>query len=652
MKYSFLLPTRLRTQTCIQSIGSIYEKSSNKNIFEILLAFDEDDETRHEIIEYCQTNHIHHSVLVTKRYGYDNLHAYVNQLCTISKGEYVWLWNDDAYMETQNWDVILETHTREHPDLAYDFTNGFPFIFPLVPKKYIDAMKHFSLNAHNDTWIELILKPFNLTMVIPEIRIFHNRHEGDGNSMGVNYDDVNKSVLKTSPEFFSPFCTLLRQVDQNRIARNFPNLSLPTTKLPHEKNRIGFVGMGKLGLPVAVGIANKGHFVLGYDINPDYDEYTTISKVFTEHEASPDGTGVIGDLLDQKNLKLTKDLELVVEFSEIIFIAVQTPHDPLYEGITRVPDSVCNFNYAYLEKAIIDVVQICDRLQLSRTIVIISTVLPGTMRKILPQSNYVSYCYNPFFIAMGTVLQDFYYPEFILLGGNDKEANNRVIEFYKTITSSQVFHTSIESAELIKVSYNTMISMKLAFVNQLMEICDHIPGTNIDDVTNALKLSNKRLISPAYLTAGMGDGGGCHPRDNIAMSWLAKELGLKIDFCAFIMNAREKQTEFLSDLCLKYASEHQLKIIILGKAFKPNIRLSTGSPSILLYNLIKEKDTTVEIYEDMPESAVASVFFIGTKHDRFISLHFPKGSIVIDPNRYIPKHEDYYVYYVGKHEVS
>ena len=588
---------------------------------------------------------------MTKRYGYEKLHAYVNQLSTIAHGQYLWLWNDDALMETHHWDVILERYTNEHPDVAFDFTNGFPFIFPLVPKKYIDAMKHFSLNAHNDTWVELILKSFHLTMVIPEIRIFHNRHEGDGTSMQINYDDVNQSVVKTSPEFFSPFCTLLRQVDQNRIARTFPHLNLPRSLLPYEKNRIGFVGMGKLGLPVAIGIANKGHFVLGYDINPIYDEYTVISKVFTEHEAGPDGTGVIGDLLDHPNLKLTKDLELVVEFSEIIFIAVQTPHDPLYEGITRVPDSVCNFNYSYLKEAIENVVEICDRLQLSRTIVIISTVLPSTMRSILPASKYVSYCYNPFFIAMGTVLQDFYYPEFILLGGNDQAANERVIEFYKTITSSQVFQTTIESAELIKVSYNTMISMKLAFVNQLMEICDHIPGTNIDDVTSALKLSNKRLISPAYLTAGMGDGGGCHPRDNIAMSWLAKELGLKIDFCAFIMNAREKQTEFLSDLCLKYAAEHQLKIVILGKAFKPNIRLTTGSPSVLLYHLIKEKDETVEIYDDMPPDAKASVFFIGTKHDKFVFVHFPKGSIVIDPNRYIPKHDDYHVYHVGHHEL-
>lgn len=898
MKYSFLMPTRRRVKSCIQSIDSIHNYSDNKNIFEILLAFDEDDDTSHEILDHCVAFKIHHQSITTKRYGYERLHAYYNKLSKIALGSHLWLWNDDALLETPHWDTIMDQHISESPDLVFDFTNGYPFILPLVPKKYVDKMKHFSLNAHCDSWIENVMKPLHLTTIIPEIRTFHNRH-AQGNIMEINYDEVNKSISQSSPEFFTEFSNVLRQVDQNRIRRSLPhvfnkNLNetqldiisvlVPTRNRPtfmkelvrtcldtsdhpeliefvfyiddddeksyecvnqlidqgfnikyirgarivlsnmwnncfeictgnilmhcgddirfrtnswdttvrnkfmdypdrilfvfgydgvHRKGsfgthgflhrrwveaigyfvppyfssdfndtwlndvakmigrwafidiytehmhpcvnkhtwdsthqeriarhnrdgvdeiyaskyqdraadaqklkdvisrcktadpmqtsvvkeetnnvsrRIGFVGMGKLGLPVSIGMANKGHLVMGYDINPLYDEYTRVSEVFTEHEAGPDGTGEIGSLLDHPNLKLTKDLELVVEFSEIIFIAVQTPHDPLYEGITRVPDSVCNFNYTYLKQAIDEVAGICDRLQLKRTLVVISTVLPGTMKSILPKSEYASFCYNPYFIAMGTVLNDFYNPEFILLGGNDMESKNKVIAFYKTITPRPVFQTSVESAELIKVSYNTMISMKLAFVNQLMEICDHIPGANIDDVTDALKLANKRLISPAYMTAGMGDGGGCHPRDNIAMSWLAKELGLKTDFCAFIMKAREKQTEFLSDLCIKHATRTGMKIVILGKAFKPNIRLTTGSPSILLYNLVRETDETVEIHEDLPSNIGKSVFFIGTKHDRYARLEFPEGSVVIDPNRYIPKHSKYNVYHVGRHE--
>ena len=99
-----------------------------------------------------------------------------------------------------------------------------------------------------------------------------------------------------------------------------------------------------------------------------------------------------------------------------------------------------------------------------------------------------------------------------------------------------------ENAEAIKVAYNTYISMKIAYANTWMEICHKIPGTDVDQVTGALELATTRIMSPKYLTGGMGDGGGCHPRDNIALSWLARELDLSYDFFEHLMIARERQT--------------------------------------------------------------------------------------------------------------
>lgn len=412
--------------------------------------------------------------------------------------------------------------------------------------------------------------------------------------------------------------------------------------MENKDHAIGFVGLGKLGLPVALGMANKGHRVVGYDVMPTYLNVQR-SKVFKEVEEGIEG------LLDHDGLKVVGDLREVVSQCSMIFLAVQTPHDPAYEGATRVPSSVANFNYTFLKSAIDNVVGLCEEMKLDRILVIISTVLPGTMSQLIPShAKHVRFCYNPYFIAMGTVLHDFYHPEFILLGANDQWAADQVQAFYKTITDSRVFRTTIENAELIKVSYNTMISMKLAFVNQLMEICDHTPNTNVDDVTDALKLATKRLVSPAYMTAGMGDGGGCHPRDNIAMSWLARELNLKTDFCAFIMKAREMQTEYLADVACNYAKETSLPIIVLGKAFKPNTRLTTGSPSVLLYNIIKERTENVEIVDDMPPSAPIAVYVIGTRHDRFQEIRFPKGSVIVDPNRYISPQEGCLLHSVGK----
>ena len=95
--------------------------------------------------------------------------------------------------------------------------------------------------------------------------------------------------------------------------------------------------------------------------------------------------------------------------------------------------------------------------------------------------------------------------------------------------------------------------MKIVYANVMMEICHKLAGTmNVDAVTDAMKLATNRLVSPKYLSAGMGDGGGCHPRDNIAMSWLARKLDLSYDFFDSLMSAREKQTEWLGELMLKY----------------------------------------------------------------------------------------------------
>src|SRR5258708_38705322 len=88
--------------------------------------------------------------------------------------------------------------------------------------------------------------------------------------------------------------------------------------------------------------------------------------------------------------------------------------------------------------------------------------------------------------------------------------------------------------------------MKIAYANAIMEICHKVPGCNVDEVTAGLSMATGRLLSSKYLAGGMGDGGGCHPRDNIALSWLARELGLRFGFFESLMIARERQTEWLA----------------------------------------------------------------------------------------------------------
>ena len=352
----------------------------------------------------------------------------------------------------------------------------------------------------------------------------------------------------------------------------------------------------------------------------------------------------------------------MVDFADLIFVAVQTPHDPLYEGITRIPETRVDFDYSYLVGACKELNTAIEANGTDKVVVVISTVLPGTMDEhVLPHlGSHFKLCYNPFFIAMGTTIYDFTHPEFVLFGMADEKAADVAEAFYKTIHKSPFYRCSIKSAELVKVGYNTFISMKLAFVNNLMEIC-HYTGADVDEVTSGLKLGTERLVSTKYLNAGMGDGGGCHPRDNIALSWLSRKHKIRYDFSEAIMMAREKQTDFLADL-VEAAWEdtnQEYPVVILGKAFKEQTNLEVGSPSILLKNILNERGVHVDMYDpwidNVADKAVnpytssdPAIFFIGTHHAVFTQYKFPEGSLVIDPWRYIPKQEGVTVFGVGR----
>ena len=415
--------------------------------------------------------------------------------------------------------------------------------------------------------------------------------------------------------------------------------------------KVGFLGLGKLGLPVALAIESKGHDIFGTDISNTTLENIKNKKINYKEIW-------VDDYL--KNTKLqVLDLEGIVRNSDIIFVPIQTPHEEKYEGVTRIPKERADFNYKFLIKGMKDLSNEIEKQGDDKIVIIISTVLPGTVRKEIKPllSKKIKLCYNPFFIAMGSTMRDFLHPEFVLFGVDDLEAYKVCKQFYKSITNAPLYETTIENAELIKVAYNTLISTKIAFSNTLMELCHKLPNTNVDDVTNALKLANRRLISGYYMDGGMGDGGGCHPRDNIAMSYLSEKLNISHNWFENIMKQRENQTEWLAKLIIE--NSKNLKINILGKSFKSESNLTLGSPAILLKNILQEKQKQINIWDPIVDGnfedfekkykwkSEPQLFFIATKHDYFNNFPFYKGSIVIDPWRYIIDREDIKLIRIG-----
>tara|TARA_B100000965_G_C19586462_1_gene755977 strand:+ start:505 stop:1770 length:1266 start_codon:yes stop_codon:yes gene_type:complete len=418
--------------------------------------------------------------------------------------------------------------------------------------------------------------------------------------------------------------------------------------------KIGFIGLGKLGLPVALAVEKKGHQVFGFDIDNKVKKIIATKKITYKEKGAE-------KLLKKSKIKF-KDLTYITKHSDIIFVAIQTPHETKFEGITKIPKTRKDFNYKYLIEGLKNLSYEIDKQKKIKDIVLISTVLPGTINKYIKPiiSKNINLTYNPFFIAMGTTIDDFLFSEMILLGLDKKNNAAKLIKFYKSINKSPIFKTNIENAELIKVVYNTYISTKISFINSIMETCHSLPNTNVDEISNALSLCKERIISNKYMFGGMGDGGGCHPRDNIALSWLAKKLNLSFNWYESIMSQRELQTEWLTKLIIKNKKTKNDKIFILGKCFKPETNLTLGSPSILLKNFLKNKKQKVIMWDPYIDGKEKNfikkyglnknpaLFFIGTKHNYFKKFKFFKGSKVIDPFRYLKKQKKVDYISIGK----
>ena len=323
---------------------------------------------------------------------------------------------------------------------------------------------------------------------------------------------------------------------------------------------VGFIGLGKLGLPCAEVMVNKGHNVKGYDISD-----------------------VASDLIDMKN----SIAETVVD-TDIVFIAVPTPHEPNYDG--RAPTSHLepkDFSYTIVKKCIKEANKFMTKDQL---LVLISTVLPGTTRKeFIPLITNTRFVYNPYLIAMGTVSWDMVNPEMVMIGTEDGSLTGdaeELVRFYKTIMQNYPRYEigTWDECECIKVFYNTFISTKIGFVNMIQDVAQKQGNIDVDVVTNALTMSTKRIISSAYMKAGMGDGGTCHPRDNIALRYMSKELNLGYDLFGTIMQAREQQAKNMAIEILKYGNTVQFS----SDSYKKDLDMVDGSYSLLVQHYIEE----------------------------------------------------------------
>lgn len=409
------------------------------------------------------------------------------------------------------------------------------------------------------------------------------------------------------------------------------------------RKKIGFIGIGKLGLDCAEVMAEK-HEVRGYDIYPR--ESSTVK--------------VCG-------------IEELVNESEWIFIAVPTPHAEGYDG--SVPSSHMEPK-DFGHDAVIDAInKVNQYAQTQKKIVLISTVLPGTTRrKFVPLLDKRHlFLYNPYLIAMGSVKWDMANPEMVIIGTEDGSLTGvagELIDLYRTIMQNDPRYEvgTWDECESIKIFYNTFISAKVGLVNMIQDFALRIGNINVDVVTNALARSTMRIMGPKYMTAGMGDAGACHPRDNIALRWLAKEYDIGYDLFDTVMAAREVQAENLAKYLIKVSQDNgNLPIVIHGKAYKPDVPYCIGSYSTLVgfyvtkhgHKSLKYVDPLADDQTDVVnEISEPSVFlwahsrkityeYTGEQVDTQPYCQLPPGSIIVDPWRKLTSSDTVQVIHYG-----
>jgi UDPglucose 6-dehydrogenase len=401
---------------------------------------------------------------------------------------------------------------------------------------------------------------------------------------------------------------------------------------------VGFIGLGKLGLSCAETMSNH-YSVTGYDIYPK----------------------------QSSRIKISDSLRGAVAGKDIVFVAVQTPHDPAYDGsqpITHLPNK--DFDYSIVKDVLkqIDVWAGPDQL-----IVLISTVLPGTVRRELRDCITIPrFIYNPYLIAMGSVEWDMVNPEMVIIGtedGSETGDAKLLTDFYKPLMQNNPRYVvgTWDEAESIKIFYNTFISTKIALVNMIQDVAIKSGNIDVDVVTDALSASTTRIMSSKYMTAGMGDAGPCHPRDNIALRWLAENLQLGYDIFDTIMSARETQALNLARYLKRIQLEKNLPIYVLGKAYKPDVDILDGSYSLLLGHYLESIQAKFYYIDPLtgdapPFTGMPVIAFIahnrkvtygytGEQTEPELYVDLEPGSVVVDPWRQYTTEKDYEVIHYG-----
>jgi UDPglucose 6-dehydrogenase len=369
---------------------------------------------------------------------------------------------------------------------------------------------------------------------------------------------------------------------------------------------ISVMGLGKLGSPVAACFAARGFRVVGVDVDGKKVEALNGGKA-PIHE--PGLAELIGEA--EGRLTATENAEEAVRETEATFIVVSTPSEasggfslryvlPCLEAIGKTLRTKTGFHL----------------------VVLTSTVMPGStggaVRETLERASgktcgqHFGLCYSPEFIALGSVIRDFYFPDFVLIGESDGRSGEMLAEIYRHTCKNTPFVARMNfiNAEITKLAVNTYITTKISYANMIARLCEKLPGADANVVTNALGLDKR--IGPRYLKGAVSYGGPCFPRDNRALAALAAQVGASSGLAEATDSFNRAQIKSLAELVKSQRSEGGT-IGILGLTYKPDTDVVEESFGLLLAQELAAAKVAVVAYDPGANMARALAHSAGVR---------------------------------------
>ena len=369
---------------------------------------------------------------------------------------------------------------------------------------------------------------------------------------------------------------------------------------------IGVIGTGYVGLVTGTCLSHVGNQVICVDIDKNKIKNLNNGKVPIYEEKLD---GMLSDCLKQRKISFTTDLQSTIKKSKILFLAVSTPMDD---------DGSCNLDY--ILKAATDIGRFIDEYKI---IVVKSTVPIGTTiliknkieKEIKSRDVNISFdiANNPEFLKEGKAINDFMYPDRIIVGLDNDELKNIFRKLYSpfSMNHEKIVFLDIPSSELTKYASNAMLAMKISFINEISQLCEKV-GANINNVR--IGIGSDSRIGYSFIYPSIGFGGSCFPKDVNSLKKQFEKAGLVSKISNATLEINEAQWKFFCFRVMeKFKGSNSIKNIgVWGITFKPCTDDIRESQAIKIIDKLLENKFNIKIYD--PKGMVNAKKYYKTKN--------------------------------------